>query len=40
MAEDIDTLNAGLKLVVATMIVAGFVTWLIFGILGLFGNVR
>lgn len=31
-----DTLNAGLKLVVATMTNGGIVKWLIVGILGLF----
>ena len=37
--EDIDTLNAGLKLVVATMTVGRAVKWLIVGILGLFAGV-
>lgn len=37
--EDIDTLNAGLKLVVATMTVGRFVKWLIVGILGMFAGV-
>ncbi|AWC22464.1 hypothetical protein CO731_01928 [Aminobacter sp. MSH1] len=37
--EDIDTPNAGLKLVVATMTVGNAVKWLIVGILGLFAGV-
>jgi len=37
--EDIDTLNAGLRLVVATMTVGRAVKWAIVGILGLFAGV-